>query len=339
MQLTVGCMVAVIVLASVRSFVLAPVRPFVLATVRRQTWLTTVVVAGVLVVLAVEVLTRMNGWADKGLFAFPKPRIRELIEMLPLVALPLALAAWGAFIWRSVRSGVGRAWRETKPRERLGLACVLVYLAFLPREVPAGVDLVRQPLGALVLAWLLIGWLPRAIRLEHGARRVWSAGVACVLLAATACGLDNLAFHQQRPSALIGASAGSLFAYQRRMPFTPRYFEDALRTVERLPGLRAGQSIACVPDGAWVNTLLGLPWPTRDTQWMVFCQDWIVEDLARTPPDYLLVMEPLSAYRLDRVEHVVGQQYEPIEVNASGMTLYQHRRAGAAQASRHGKGS
>jgi hypothetical protein len=201
------------------------------------------------------------------------------------------------------------------------------------------VDLARQPLVPLVLAWLLIGWLPRAIRLKHAARRVWTAGVALLLLTATICGLDNLAFHQRRPSNLVRASAGSLFAYQRRMPFTPQYFDDALRTIERLPGLRAGQSIACVPEGAWVHALAGLPWPMRDTQWMSFCQNWVVEDLTRTPPDYLLVMEPLSTYRLDRVEHVVRQHYEPIEVNASGMTLYQHRKASTVQVIDRGKGS
>jgi hypothetical protein len=228
---------------------------------------------------------------------------------------------------RAWREGSRVVWRGLGGRHRLGMVCALVYLAFASREVPVLTSLTREPLAPLLLAWLLCTFVPDGRAWRPPTRRGWTLGVAMLLAGVAACSLDGVAYYRGKPATVLAGDQGQMFAWQRRKPFTPAWFQDALDIVRTNRDRIAGRSIACVPEGAWINALLGLDWPTRDTQWMSFCQDWILEDLQDRPPAFLLVTEPLTQadHRLDDVHDRITREYVALERNVSGMVLYRRR--------------
>lgn len=280
--------------------------------------------AGFLLVAAAEISLRGGAWRSGLPLDYPKPRWRNLLDTLPLACVPLLILLAIDGCNRIRRSGLRLAWLRLGLRGRLGALCVVGYLAGAVRQIPSGIELIRQPFTPIILAWMLAIWLPRRMRWARPVRCGWSVGVAALLFMTAVCGLDSIVHLQRRPSTVVQGSCGEMFAWQRRMPYRPAWFHDAVNTVSaRRADIERG-GIACVPEGAWVHVLLGLKWPTRDTQWMPFCQSWIVEDLASAPPEFLLVMEPDEIrLHLPRVQEVLRRQYVPIETNASGMVLYQ----------------
>jgi len=156
-------------------------------------------------------------------------------------------------------------------------------------------------------------------------RRMARATTAILLLGLTFCAIDAIAYLQSRPAGTLRGRNGLMHVYQRRQPFTPQWFQAGLDVIDAHETQLADRTIACVPEGAWINAVAGLAWPMRDTQWMPFCQDWIAEDLDRAPPDFLLVMKPERIAELTRIEPMIDALYIPIDTNARGMTLYQLR--------------
>ncbi|NLX14773.1 MAG: hypothetical protein GXY44_14140 [Phycisphaerales bacterium] len=295
--------------------------------IRPSTWrLVAAIWIGLAVTLLIEIYLHSSGLMPRhGLIGFRQFRPREWIEALPVLCLPLS-GLFVIYLLRSVwKGGPRRAWQKLGTRGRLLAVCVAVYLVFAGREVPGGIALVRQPLGTILLAALLSVYLPRLLHSRATLRRMTRFTTAFLLLGLTLCAVDAIAYLQSRPSGTLRGRNGLMHVYQRRQPFTPQWFQAGLNVIDAHETQLAGRTIACVPEGAWINALAGLPWPMRDTQWMPFCQKWLVEDLTNTPPDFLLVMEPETLHDLTKVEPIISEFYIPIDTNSTGMTLYQIR--------------
>lgn len=287
---------------------------------RTRVWL---FVAGMVLASTAQAASALPGVAAHGTLAFPKNRIRELIETSPVLCLPLGLLLVLMFARRAWQKGVRRGWLELGRRERFGLTLTLVYLAFLAREVPSGTELTRHVLTPIVFTWLLAVMLPRWFVWRRLTRHVWAAGAGALLIASTFVAVDNIYYLQTRPSTWLHGRYGSMFAWQRRKPFTPQWFEDGLATVQKHRALIGDGNIACVPQGGFINALTGLPWPVmRDNQWEPQFSQWINEDLRNHPPDFVLVMDTEEVQRDYPVAwEILSTQYTIIETNASGMPL------------------
>ncbi len=290
---------------------------------RRQSWIA--LFSSLLIACIVEWYARSLPHSSANVFSYPKPRLRELIEASPMLCLPLSLSVIALLGWNAWKAKSAHFWNRISGTHRLGIVCTVVYLGFTLREIPTAVALLRQPVTPILLAWLLAAFVPLTMRWQGKTRRVWAWSVGLLLLAGAACGIDNMRFYLMRPATMLKASAGSMYAWQRRQPFTPAWFEGALQLVHAHRDAIEEGTLACVPEGAWINALTGLPWPMRDTQWMPYLQAWIAEDLDRTPPDFLLVMEPGCIAELTRIVPIIDALYIPIDTNSMGMTLYQHR--------------
>lgn len=291
--------------------------------------------AGAILAAAAEGYQLCSGVTGRDVVNYPKPRLRELVETLSLLCLPLSLLvmlALGRIGRHRLRNGrpLRQTWLRLGPRHQLGIVCLVGYLSFVPRDIPTGLGLVRGPFAPVVLAWLLTRVLPRLAAWRHGVRRAWVAAVGLALAAGTACAIDNLVFLQTRPSTFVHGELGSMYAWQRREPYVPAWFQDAIDIVARNRTRIGDDSIVCAPEGGWVHALLGLDWPTRDIPWSNFCGRRLIEDFERRPPRFVLVMEPnLMATDYPHILELVLREYVPIDTNTSGMTLYE-RPAGSA---------
>ncbi|GMU21350.1 MAG: hypothetical protein AMXMBFR13_14430 [Phycisphaerae bacterium] len=292
--------------------------------VRRTGWI--LLAAGIIAVLTAEVWVRSAGLSGKGWSAWPKPRVRLLVECAPLLCLPICVLAGALLGRRAWRRGPRATWLRLGFRGQLAALLALGLVMFAAREIPGSNEILRQPFPPILFAWLVGLIMPRWMCWRREARRFWTAATALLLVAMTACAWDNMVFLHTRPAVMLQGSTGQTAAWQRRRPFTPAWFNEALQMVaSRRPEIGAG-SIACVPEGAWVNALLGLDWPTRDTQWMGYCQPWIEEDLLRRPPGHILVMEPGEfEQHLPRIARQIGRDYTAIEAGKQGMVLYRLR--------------
>ncbi len=301
-------------------------------TSRRKWLLWTLVCCGLIVAGLAEWYARWSG-VQCGLISmlhWPKSRIRDLVETAPVLCVPLSfllvIAAAGSGLSRKLRA----RWQELQVGDQLGVLCVIGYVVFLCREMPLLIDHTRHPFTAIVLAWLLCRFLPRWLGWPIFARRAWTVGVGVLLLAGTVCALDTIVFYARLPSTFLADGRSEMYVYRRRKPFDLKWYEDAVSTL-RTHRERIGEGgVACVPEGAWLNALLDLNWPTRDTQWVRFCGGWVIEDLERTPPEFIYLMEPQdgkACYPLSAgIMAVIDRDYVPVETNTSGMTLYEHRK-------------
>lgn len=296
-----------------------------LFSTRAQTAAWTAVLASTLTVFVSECYSQTLPRSAWNVFAYPKPRLRELTEALPMLCVPVSLAAIGTVAVQACRGGAGSAWARLTGEHRLGIACAGVCLAFTMREVPGAAGLLRQPLTPVVVVWLLALVVPRVMAWGASARRLWTAGLAVLLVAGTLFGIDNLRFYRMRPGTWLEDSAGRMYAWQRRKPFTPEWFGGAVQIVERNRGRIGGGAVACIPEGAWVNALCDLPWPTRDTQWLPYFELWIVEDLANRPPEFVLAMAPVDSLDMPRAAEVLQRNYEIVSSNEQGMVLYKYK--------------
>lgn len=288
---------------------------------RRRMWI--VLIASAVIAGVAEWYARSLPHSAWNVFNYPKPRLRELIEASPMLCLPLSFVVIAIVARQMWKTRSAAAWNQTTGGYRLGIACGVVYLSFTMREIPGAAGLLRQPLTPILLAWLLASVVPQCMRWQGTTTRFWGAGVSLLLLAGTAFGVDNMRFYQMRPGTWLEASCGSMYAWQRRQPFTPKYFAGALQLVESHREVIGGGSLVCVPEGAWVNAMTNLRWGTRDTQWMPYLEPWIAQDMKQQPPGFVLTMESLEALKLPAVAEMIHENYRVLEANECGMTLYQ----------------
>lgn len=307
-------------------------RPAYVATERigrRGTALALVVLAAGLGVAAAADSLLGGTSLGAGLLAFAKPRPRELVESASLLCLPLTLMLMATTCISALRRGMRAAWLSLAVEDRIAVLCGISYLAFIAREVPTAIELTRQPFTPVLLIWLLTRFVPRQLHWNGFHRQAWLGGTAIVLLAATLFGLDNIRYYQSRPSVVLSGPAWSMYAWQRRKPFEPRWFQEALQTVQRNVERIADRPIACVPQGAWVNALLGLNWSSRDPQWEPSCLRWVLEDLEHRPPDFVFVMDPVEMERdVPPAYALIRREYQAVDGNSLGMVLYERRPRG-----------
>lgn len=277
----------------------------------------------ILVVGAAELLTQLQGQRAGDIYAVAKPRLRQLIESVPMLVMPAGCFVVLASVAYAFRRGPRALWQHLNAADRLGFICLLACLPFCARGQAGLTELNRHPLLLVVLAWLLLRIVPTWCRWRSPERSFWFTGLAALLLAMAGAGLDDLAYRQSRPHAQLHGPAGSTYVTQRRKPYTPDYFHSVLQMACDHRDRIAGQSLACIPEGAWINALMDRPWPMRDTQWMPFCQQWVLEDLRRKPPAFLLQLEPLKDQAA--VEAAIAHNYVPIARNALGVTLFEYR--------------
>lgn len=278
---------------------------------------------GVFIVVAAETWQLHTGATNRGVLGFPKPRLRELIETASLVCVPLAIGLLVVCVRRGWLRGIRQTWLRLGPRTQLGMLCLVAYLVMTTRDLPTGLGLVRCPFAPIVAAWAAAIVVPRWMRWPRSSRVRWSAGVGVLLLGGTLCSIDNLVFLQTRPSAFVSGPTGSLYVWQRRMPYRPQWYQDAMDLVAKHQDKLARSTLACAPEGAWINALYGWDSPTRDVPWGSWAMGWLLDDFRTSPPDYVLVMEPeVMARYYAPIYGVIVDTYVPIDMNASGMVLY-----------------